>query len=135
MSFSVKTSTPEARTAAFSRSSRLRTPISTVCAASTLGEKPPMPASAAGAAPRSAASGMPWTLPDSVVSGVFMSPCASIQISPSGRPSRRANADEAATEPAPRLWSPPSTTGTPPSISTCSERSWSAWQTRAISAR
>ena len=77
--------------------------MSTVWAGSTLGAKPPTSASAAGAAPSSAASGMPWTLPDSVVSGVFMSPCASTQMRPSGRPSRRAKLAEAATDPAPRL--------------------------------
>ena len=43
MSFIVKTCTRESRTATFSRSSRLRTPMSTVCAGSTFGEKPPMP--------------------------------------------------------------------------------------------
>ena len=40
MSFIVKTWTCESRTAAFSRSSRLRTPMSTVCAGSTLGDQP-----------------------------------------------------------------------------------------------
>ena len=47
----------------------------------------------AGVPPRSAASGIPCTLPLSVVSGVFMSPCASTQIRPSGLPCCRANAD------------------------------------------
>ena len=45
-------------------------------------------ASSAGSAPSSAASGMPCTLPDSLVAGLFMSPCASTQIRPSGLPLR-----------------------------------------------
>ena len=85
MSFIVKTCTPESRTAIFSRSSRLRMPTSTVCCGSTLGAKPPIRASSAGSWPSSAASGMPWTLPLNEVAGVFMSPCASSQISPIGR--------------------------------------------------
>ena len=42
--------------------------------------------SSAGPIPSSAASGIPCTLPDSDVAGVFMSPCASIQSSPIGSP-------------------------------------------------
>ena len=41
--------------------------------------------SSAGSGPSSAASGMPCTLPDSDVAGVFMSPCASTQSRPIGR--------------------------------------------------
>src|SRR5688572_24025780 len=41
-------------------------------------------ASSRGSWPSRAASGMPWTFPDDVVCGVFMSPCASTQINPSG---------------------------------------------------
>ena len=40
--------------------------------------------SSAGSGPSSAASGMPCTLPLPELDGVFMSPCASTQISPSG---------------------------------------------------
>ena len=32
--------------------------------------------------PNSADSGMPWMLPDGLLSGVFMSACASTQITP-----------------------------------------------------
>ena len=59
-------------------------PIRTVCSGRTFGEKPPMRDSSAGSGPSSAASGMPCTLPLAEVAGVFMSPCASTQISPSG---------------------------------------------------
>ena len=51
MSFIVKTRTPEARTISFSRSSRLRMPISTVCSGCTFGENPPMRDSSAGSWP------------------------------------------------------------------------------------
>ena len=80
MSFIVKTWTPESRTATFSRSSRLRTPTSTVCSGSTFGGTLPIVASSAGSGPSSAASGMPCTLPLGDVAGVFMSPCASTQM-------------------------------------------------------
>ena len=82
MSFIVKTRTPESRTISFSRSSRLRMPISTVCSGSTFGEKPPIRDSSDGSGPSSAASGMPCTLPLPVLAGVFMSPWASTQMSP-----------------------------------------------------
>ena len=84
MSFIVKTWTPEARTISFSRASRLRMPMRTVCSGATFGEKPPMRESSAGSEPRSDASGMPWTLPLPELAGVFMSPCASTQMRPSG---------------------------------------------------
>ena len=48
----------------------------------TFGAPRPMPASSAGSAPSSAASGMPCTLPLVVVAGVFMSPWASTQSRP-----------------------------------------------------
>ena len=48
-----------------------------------------MRASSAGSGPSSAASGMPCTLPDSLDAGLFMSPCASTQIRPSGLPCLR----------------------------------------------
>ena len=54
---------------------------------------------------------MPCTLPLPVVRGVLMSPCASTQMRPSGCPSRRAISELADTDPAARLWSPPSTIG------------------------
>ena len=59
--------------------------------------------SSAGSGPSSAASGMPCTLPLDEVAGVFMSPCASTQIRPSGLSSRRTKSAAAATEPAARL--------------------------------
>ena len=90
MSFIVKTCTPEFRTRSFSRSSRLRTPISAVCCGSTVGEKPPIDESSAGSGPSSAASGMPCTLPLGVLAGVFMSPCASIHSKPEWLGRRRA---------------------------------------------
>ena len=66
----------------------------------TLGDVPPIRASSGGSLPRSAASGMPCTFPLWLVAGVFMSPCASIQISPIGC-SRvfLAHSADAATEP------------------------------------
>ena len=84
MSFIVKTWTPDARICAFSFSSRLRMPTSTVCCRQHRRRLDPIAASSAGSLPSSAASGMPCTLPLVVVSGVFMSPCASTQIRPSG---------------------------------------------------
>ncbi len=89
-------------------------PMSTVFRGSTFGEKPPMPESSAGSGPSRDASGIPCTLPLLLLAGVFMSPCASTQISPILPSARRANSEVAATEPAARLWSPPSTTGVPP---------------------
>ena len=59
--------------------------------------------SSAGSDPRSAASGMPCTLPLIDVDGVFMSPCASTHMRPRGLFSRRTNSAVAATEPAARL--------------------------------
>jgi hypothetical protein len=85
MSFIVKTWICDRRTASFSRSSRFRTPMSTVRPGSTLGAKPPIRESSTGSSPRRAASGMPCTLPLGEVPGVFMSPWASIQSSPTGR--------------------------------------------------
>ena len=85
----------------------------------TFGDEPPMRASSAGSGPSSAASGMPCTLPLGDVAGVFMSPCASIQSRPIGsclRASAPTSAD-APTDPAARLWSPPSTSGSAPSAS------------------
>ena len=59
---------------------------------------------------------MPCTLPLPELAGVFMSPCASTQMRPSGLSSRRTKSAVAATDPAARLWSPPSTSGKPPSL-------------------
>jgi hypothetical protein len=75
-----------------------------VCAGSTVGVTVPMRANSAGSAPSRAANGIPWTLPDSDVAGVFMSPCASIHSSPMGRSfACLAQSAAAATDPAPRL--------------------------------
>ena len=53
---------------------------------------------------------------------------------PSGRDEvRRTHAALAATDPAARLWSPPSTSGSAPASSDFSAASWSRWQTLAIS--
>ena len=62
-------------------------------------------------AERRCASGMPWTLPDGVVSGVFMSAWASNQISPNDSPRPRRKRATPATEPMATEWSPPSTSG------------------------
>ena len=70
--------------------------MSTVWAGSTLGAKPPTSASAAGAG-RERGQRHAVDVADTVVSGVFMSPWASTQMRPSGRPSRRAKLAEAAT--------------------------------------
>ena len=86
MSFIVNTVTLAARTISFSRSSRLRMPTNTVCFACTAGASPAKCASSAGSEPSRAASGMPCTLPDPLDAGLFMSPCASTQIKPSGLP-------------------------------------------------
>ena len=92
-------------------------PTSTVCWADT--DAPlPMADSSRGSWPSSAANGMPWTLPLPDVSGVFMSPCASTQMRPSGYAEAcRTQAALAATDPAARLWSPPSTSGRAPASS------------------
>ena len=104
MSFIVNTCTPESRTATFSRASRFLMPTRTVCSGSTLGANVPIFDSSAGSGPRSAASGIPWTLPDSEVAGVFMSPCASTQSRPIGSCfDLRPHSAAAATDPAPRL--------------------------------
>ena len=75
-------------------------PMRTVRSGRTFGAKPPIRESSAGSEPRSAASGMPCTLPLPEVVGVFMSPCASTQIRPSGFSSRRRKSAVAATDPA-----------------------------------
>ena len=122
MSFIVKTRTCESRTASFSRSSRFLMPTSTVCAGRTFGENVPIFESSEGSGPSSAARGIPCTLPDSEVAGVFISPCASSQRRPIGRfLVLRAQSATAATEPAARLWSPPSTIGIAPSSSEASD--------------
>ena len=92
-------------------------PIRIVRCGPTLGQKPPIRASSIGSCPSSAATGMPCTLPLRLDSGVFMSPWASTQMRLSGRPTCRAYAADAATDPAPMLWSPPSTSGRAPSVS------------------
>ena len=75
-----------------------------VCAGRTFGDTTPILASSAGSGPRRAASGMPCTLPDSDVAGVFMSPWASTHSSPTGRfLVFRAQSAAAATDPAARL--------------------------------
>ena len=67
---------------------------------------------------------MPWTFPLREVAGVFMSPCASIQRSPMGSSFvAMPHAADAPTEPAARLWSPPSTTGMAPALSEANELS------------
>ena len=78
-------------------------PTRTVLSARTAGERRPMDESSAGAGPSRAASGMPWTLPLVVVSGVFMSAWASTQSRPMSRPCRPATEAVAATDPAARL--------------------------------
>src|SRR5215203_4360064 len=133
MSFIVKTCTRDSRTRSFSLASRFRTPMSTVCSGLTFGEKPPMHDSSVGSGPRSAASGIPWTLPLVLLDGVFMSPCASTQMRPSGRSARRAISALAATDPAARLWSPPRTSGSAPASRLASAASYSVVQTRAMS--
>ena len=107
----VNTWTPESRTICFSTSSRLRTPSSTVRSGATDGTAPPISTSWRGPLPRHTASGMPWTLPEGLVSGEFMSAWASTQIKPSGTSAARAAAAVPATEPTARLWSPPTTIG------------------------
>ena len=106
----------------------------TVCAGWTLGGAPPMPANSAGSGPRSAASGMPWTLPLCDVAGVFMSPCASIHSRPIGSCFVVfAHSAEALTDPAARLWSPPSTSGSAPSASDARALSYNIRHTCAMS--
>lgn len=77
----------------------------------------PIVASSTGSGPSSAASGIPWTFPLVVVAGVFMSPCASTQISPIRLQCCLACPALAAIEPAARLWSPTRTSGTEPASS------------------
>jgi hypothetical protein len=60
-----------------------RTPTSATFRGSTFGAYPPMCVSSRGPMPMQHDSGMPWTLPLGLVSGVFISACASIQMSPS----------------------------------------------------
>ena len=104
MSFIVNTCTPESRTAIFSRSSRLRMPMSTVCAGSTFGENAAdlRELRRLGAEQRGERHAVDVARGD--VAGVFMSPCASTQSRPIGRLLvRRAHSAAAATEPAPML--------------------------------
>ena len=61
-------------------------PTRTVWAGRMAGPSPCNRPSSTGSPPRSAASGMPCTLPDSLVAGLFMSPWASTQIRPIGFP-------------------------------------------------
>ncbi len=82
-----------------SSSSIERAPTSTAFDASTLGRKPPIPVRSGSPRPRAMASAMPWMLPDGEVSGVFMSPWASNQMSPMRRSVLRRNAPSPAVEP------------------------------------
>ena len=74
---------PARRTFSFSAGSMSRTPTSATRVASSSGAAPIRRARASGPKPRQAASGMPWTLPLGLVSGVLQSACASNQIRPS----------------------------------------------------
>ena len=61
--------------------------------------------------PIAAATGMPWMLPDGLVSGVLRSPCASIHSIAPGAPAARARPPST---PIASEWSPPSTSGNSP---------------------
>ena len=61
------------------------------------------------------ASGIPWTLPLGELAGVLMSECASTQITPPGTPCARARPPSV---PIAIEWSPPSTSGTSPAVTT-----------------
>ena len=112
MSFIVNTWTPEARTAAFSRSSRLRMPMSTVCCGQHLGREAADRASSAGSGAeqrreRHAVHVAARRRRRRVHVAVRVDPDQAERLVRAPREAR----PRAATEPAPRLWSPPSTSG------------------------
>src|SRR4051812_22138969 len=78
------------------------------------------------------ASGMPWTLPLGLDSGVFMSAWASSQIRPALCSRSRKKCETPLTVPTATEWSPPRTTGTPPPESVSATRRASRWQVAAI---
>ena len=65
-----------------SGTSTSRSPTMAAREPSTIGTAPASFVSASGPRPRAMAQGMPWMLPDGLVSGVFMSPWASNQMRP-----------------------------------------------------
>ena len=71
-------------------------PTSATRDGSSAGRASPSWANHSGARPSAAASGIPWTLPDGLVSGVLRSPWASIQITPPGCPAAAARPGERA---------------------------------------
>ena len=131
----VCTCTPNRLSRTFSPSSRLRTPTIATFFGLTLAPSPPISVSSAGPSPKSAATGMPWMLPDGEVSGVLMSPCASIQSSPTFLRSAFAALAIPETVPTEIEWSPPRTRGNRPRATRRSTLVESWRDARAISRR
>ena len=78
---------------------------------------------------------MPWMFPEGLVSGVFMSACASTHTSPIGSFLSRQWSACAETDPIAIEWSPPSTIGVAPSPRTARMRVRNSRQHEATSCR
>src|SRR5882724_11727972 len=115
--------------------SRSRAPTMTMFPGSALGLNPPSITSSSAPYPMIAANGIPCTLPDGELSGVFMSPCASSHKYPICFFSLRKCPATPAATPAAMEWSPPSTNGRNPSVSDLSTLLAMSWQVSAISCR
>ena len=81
------------------------------------GVNPAIAVSGSGPSPHRQATGMPWMLPDGVISRVLKSACASSHSTRSFLPVARQCAATAAIAPIPRQWSPPSMIGIRPACS------------------
>ena len=132
MSLIVKTRMSASRRKARSAGSSERMPTSATRDGSSAGSVSRSCANHSGARPSAAASGIPCTLPDGLVSGVLRSPWASIQITPPGCP---AAAARPASVPIAIEWSPPSTSGRAPSRTVSSTSAASSAQASRISGR
>ena len=116
------TSTSRSATSARSPSSIERRPNRCTRVGSRMGRSGSANRPARPGSPQSAASGMPWRLPEGEVSGVLKSACASSQSTKSGRALRAQWRIAPSTVPSDRLWSPPTTRGRSPASSAASTR-------------
>ena len=116
MSYMLNTVTPARRRCSRSPSSMLRTPTSTACSPSTEGiGQASLLKRWSSDSPSVTASGIPCTFPLGELTGVLMSEWASTQTTPPGAPWARANPPSV---PIAIEWSPPSTSGTSPAVTT-----------------
>src|SRR6185312_15218216 len=114
ISLMVYTRTPSSFTILASFASTWRTPKITTFSGFRAGARPAMLVSSLRPLPSSTESGMPWMLPEGLLSGVFMSVWASHQNTPRSRFLRRRLLAMPEMVPMAWEWSPPSTSGNSP---------------------